>query len=158
MSDSVRPHRWQPTRLPGPWHSPGKNTGVGCHFFLQCMEVKSESEVAQSRPTFRDPMDCSLPGSSAHGIFQARVLEWVTKSCQTLITLWTIAWQALLSVGFLRQECWNGLPYSSPWDLPDPRIKLHLLHCRQPPALQTSYLPLSHREDQFLPYINANQT
>ena len=153
MSDSVRPHRRQPTRLPRSWDSPGKNTGVGCHFFLQrifptqgsnpcllhwqedslplchlrspeyallllqlshvsrvrlcdpidgsppgspvpgilpgkntgvgchsllqCMKVKSESEVAQLYPTLSDPMDCNLPGSSAHGIFQARVLEWV---------------------------------------------------------------------------------
>ena len=76
MSDSVRPHRQQPTRLPRPWDSPGKNTGVGCHFLLQYMKVKSESEVAQSCPTLSDPMDCSLPGSSVHGIFQARVLEW----------------------------------------------------------------------------------
>ena len=76
MSDSVRPHRWQPTRLPHPWDSPGKNTGVGCHFLLQCMKVKSESEVAQSCLTLSDPMDCSPPGSSIHGIFQARVLEW----------------------------------------------------------------------------------
>ena len=76
VSDSVRPHRWQPTRLPRPWDSPGKNTEVGCHFLLQCMKVKSESEVAQSCPTLSDPMDCSLPGSSVHGIFQARVLEW----------------------------------------------------------------------------------
>ena len=75
MSDSVQPHRWQPTRLPCLWDSPGKNTGVGCHFLLQCMKVKSESEVAQSCPTLSDPMDCSSPGSSAHGIFQARVLE-----------------------------------------------------------------------------------
>ena len=59
-----------------PWDSPGKNTGVGCHFLLQCMKVKSESDVAQSCPTLSDPMDCSLPGSSVHGIFQARVLEW----------------------------------------------------------------------------------
>ena len=60
-----------------PWDSPGKNTGVGCHFLLQCMKaLKSESEVAQSCPTLRDPMDCSPPGTSAHGIFQARVLEW----------------------------------------------------------------------------------
>ena len=66
-----------PTRLPRPWDSPGKNTGVGCHFLLQCMKVKSESEVAQSCPTLSDPMDCSLPGSSVHGIFQARVLEWL---------------------------------------------------------------------------------
>ena len=76
MSDSVRPHRQQPTRLPRPWDSPGKNTGVGCHFLLQYMKVKSESEVAQSCPTLSETMDCSLPGSSAHGIFQARVLEW----------------------------------------------------------------------------------
>ena len=76
MSDSVRPHRQQPIRLPRPWDSPGKNTGVGCHFLLQCMKVKSESEVAQSYPTPSDPMDCSLPGSSVHGIFQAKVLEW----------------------------------------------------------------------------------
>ena len=70
-------HRWQPTRLPRPWDSPGKNTGVVYHFLLQCMKVKSESEVAQSCLTPSDPMDCSLPGSSIHGIFQARVLEWV---------------------------------------------------------------------------------
>ena len=72
----MRPHRQQPTRFPCPWDSPGKNTGVGCHFLLQCIKVKSESEVAQSCPTLRDPMDCSPPGFSAHGIFQARVLEW----------------------------------------------------------------------------------
>jgi len=76
MSDSVRPHRWQPTRLPRPWDSPGKNTGVGCHVILQCMKVKSESEVAQSCPTLSDRMDYSPPGSSIHGTFQARVLEW----------------------------------------------------------------------------------
>ena len=75
MSDSVRPRRRQPTRLPRPWGSPGKNTGVGCHFLLQCMKVKRASEVAQSCLTLSDPMDCSLPGSSVHGIFQARVLE-----------------------------------------------------------------------------------
>ena len=77
MSDCVQPHRRQPTRLPHPWDSPGKNTGVGCHFLLQCMKVKSESEVAQLCPTLSDPKDCSLPGSSAHGIFQARVLSRV---------------------------------------------------------------------------------
>ena len=76
MSNSVRPHRRQPTRLPRTWDSPGKNSGVGCHFLVQCRKVKSESEVAQSCPTLSDPMDCSLPGSSIHGIFQARVLEW----------------------------------------------------------------------------------
>jgi len=76
VSDSVQPHRRKPTRLPCPWDSPGKNTGVGCHYLLQCVKVKSEREVAQSCPTLRDPMDCSLSGSSVHGIFQARVLEW----------------------------------------------------------------------------------
>ena len=76
MSDSVRPHRPQPTRLPCPWDSPDKNTGVGCRFLLQCMKVRSENEVTQSCLTLRNPMDCSLPGSSVHGIFQARVLEW----------------------------------------------------------------------------------
>ena len=77
MSNSVRPHRRQPTRLHHPWDSPSKNTGVGCHFLLQCMKVKSKSEVTQSCPTLHDPMDCSLSGSSIHGMFQARVLEWV---------------------------------------------------------------------------------
>ena len=77
VSNSVRPHRRQPTRLLHPWDSPGKNTGVGCHFLLQCMKVKSESEVAQSCPTLCHPIDSSLPGSSVHGIFQARGLEWV---------------------------------------------------------------------------------
>ena len=76
MSDSVQPHRRQPTRLSPPQDSPGKNSGVDYHFLLQCMKVKSESEVAQSCPTLSDPMDCSPPGSSVHGIFQARVLEW----------------------------------------------------------------------------------
>ena len=88
MSDSVRSHRWQPTRLPRPWDSPSKNTGVGCHFLLQCMKVESESEVAQLCLTPSDPMDCSLPGSSIHGIFQARVLEWGARystSCASVV-------------------------------------------------------------------------
>ena len=76
MSDSVQPHRWQPTRLPCPWDSPGEDTGVGCHFLFQNMKVKSYSEFTQSCTTLSDPMDCSLPGSSVHGIFQARALEW----------------------------------------------------------------------------------
>ena len=88
----MRPHGLQPTRLPRPWDSPGKNNGVGCHFLLQCMKVKGESEVTQPCPTLSDRMDCSLPGSSAHGIFQATVLKWgaiafslsVAQSCPTL--------------------------------------------------------------------------
>ena len=76
VSNSMRPHGRQPTRLCHPWDSPGKNTGVGCHFLLQCMKVKSQSEVTESCPTLSNPIDCSPPGSSIHGIFQARVLEW----------------------------------------------------------------------------------
>ena len=76
MSDSLQPHRRQPIRLHCPWDSPGKNTGVGCPFLPQCMKLKGESEVIQLRPTLSDPMDCSLPGSSIHEIFQARILEW----------------------------------------------------------------------------------
>ena len=72
----MQPHRRQLTRLPHPWDSPGKNTGVGCHFPLQCVKVKSESEVAQLCPTLSNPMDCSPPGPSVRGIFQVRVLEW----------------------------------------------------------------------------------
>ena len=86
MSDSVRLHRRQPTRLPCPWDSPGKNSGVGCHFLLRCMKVKSESEVVQPCPTLSDHMDCSLPGSSTHGIFQARVLEWVANAFLKVLT------------------------------------------------------------------------
>ena len=90
MSDSVWPHRWQLTRLPRPWDSPGKNTGVGCHFLLQCMKVKSEGEVAQSCPTLSDSMDCNLPGSSVHGIFQARVLEWGAIAFSEQLNYWEL--------------------------------------------------------------------
>ena len=90
VSDSVRPQRQQPTRLPRPWDSPGKNTGVGCHFLLQCMKVKSEREVVESYPTPSDPMDCSLPGSSAHGICQARVPEWVAIAFSTRSWQWCL--------------------------------------------------------------------
>ena len=87
VSDSVQPRRRQPTRLPRPWDSPGKNTGVGCHFLLQCMPEKSESEITQWCPTLSDPMDCSLPGSPIHGIFQARVLKWGATAFSKSITL-----------------------------------------------------------------------
>ena len=121
MSDSVRPHRWQPTRLPHPWDSPGKNTEVACHFLLQCMKVKSESEVAQSCPTLSNPMDYSLPGPSIHD-FQARVLEWgaiaSSVSCFSRVQLCgtpeMAAHQAPPSLGFSRQEHWSGLPFPSP--------------------------------------------
>ena len=99
----MRPHRRQPTRLPHPWDSPGKNTGVGCHFLLQCMTVKSESEVAQSCPTLRDPMDCSLPCSSVPGIFQARVLEWGEPSprdnqCISLMEMFILSYANVLCI------------------------------------------------------------
>ena len=87
MSDSVRPHKQQPTRLHRPWDSPGKNTAVGCNFLLHCVKVKSESEVAQSCQTLPDPMDHSLPGSSIHGILQARVLEWGAIAFSDLLQL-----------------------------------------------------------------------
>ena len=105
---SVRPHRRQPTRLPRPWDSPGKNTGVGCHFLLQCMKVKSESEVAQLCPTLSDAMDCSPPGSSIHGIFQARVLEWVAIAFSQIH-----AWESLspiLAQLNLKAQDWRMLP------------------------------------------------
>ena len=103
MSDSVRPHRQQPTRLRHPWDSPGKNTGVGCHFLLQCMKVKSESEVAQLCPTLHDPMDCSPPGSSIHWVFQARVLEW--GAIAHLFALSEILYKKNLTVQFVVFFC-----------------------------------------------------
>ena len=111
MSDSVRPHRRQPIRLLHPWDSPGKNTGVDCHFLLQCMKVKSESEVAQSCLTLRDPMDCSLPGSSIHGSFQARVLEWgASKQCRYVHYLYPSGWNYRL--GSMTDYCSNCYQFS----------------------------------------------
>ena len=124
MSDSVRPHRGQPTRLPRPWDSPGKNTGVGCHFLLQCTKVKSESEVTQSGPTPSDPMDCSLPGSSVHGNFQARVLEWVAISFSTQV-------KQLTSKDYLSSNADGGLVAKSyltlcnPIDCSPPGCSVH---------------------------------
>ena len=125
MSNSVRPHRQQPTRLPRPWDFPGKNTGVGCHFLLQWMKVKSESEVTQSCLTPSNPMDCSLPGSSVHGIFQARRLEWVAIAVSDISLYYLLKFlQVLLlntALNFLlklvskysqlinRQAFWNSL-------------------------------------------------
>ena len=131
VSDSVRPHRRQPTRVPHPWDSPGKNMEVGCHFLLQCMKMKSESEVAQLCMTLGDTMDCSPPGSSAHGIFQARVLEWgaiafsncsnaaataakLLQSCLALCNAIDGSPPGSPSLGFSTQEHWSGLPFPSP--------------------------------------------
>ena len=125
---TLQPHGLQPTRLLHPWDSPGKNTGVGCHFLLQCMKVKSEREVPQSCLTLSDPMDCSLPGSSVHGIFQATVLEWGAIAFMILVPLkfatpGTVAHQAPLSMGFSRQQYWSGLPCPTSGDLPNPGIE-----------------------------------
>ena len=110
MSNFVRSHRWQPTRLPCPWDSPGKNTGVGCHFLLQCMKVKSESEVIQSCLTLSNPMDCSLPGSIIHGIFQARVLEWgamaFSRKSLSRVQLFLTPW-AIQSMKLSRPVYWT---------------------------------------------------
>ena len=126
----MRPHRRKPTRLPRPWESPGKNTGVGCHFLLQCMKVKSESEVAQSCPSLSNPTDCSLPGSSIHGIFQARVLEWVPLPSPTLCHYrivkrsngrWTRGHSFQLAVVICNRESWarslNSPKWPSLWHL-----------------------------------------
>ena len=132
MSDSVRPHRRQPTRLRRPQDSPGKNTGVGCNFLLQCMKVKGEGEAAQSCLTLSDPMDCSLPGSSVHGIFQAEVLEWGA-----------IAFKAHMSCAVsVRAACSlnNFLPYSLfPALFHYPQfISIHLDHLRLMPFSHTT--------------------
>ena len=116
MTDSVRPHRRKPTRLLCPWDTLGKNTGVGCHFLLQCIKVKSESggkksesEVAQSCPTLSSPMDCSLPGSSIHGIFQARVMEWGAIAFSRGSSQPTDRTQ----VSYIHTECMSMLAYPS---------------------------------------------
>ena len=134
MSDSVRPHRRQPTRLPRPWDSPGNNTGVGCHFLLQCMKVKSENEVAQLCPTLSDRMDCptrllcpwDFPGKSTgvgcHCLLWRYLLAFSNcgKKVKSLsrvwlfATPWTEAYQVPPSMGFSRQEHWSGLPFPSP--------------------------------------------
>ena len=132
---SVRPQRRQPTRLHCPWDSSGKNIGVGCHFLLQCMKVESESEVTQPCLTLRDPMDCSPPGSSIHGILQARVLEWgaiafsagpALSALQTSVPGSSLNAQAVFVPEFLFFSLTNlpvpwGAPF--PWILHLPRLK-----------------------------------
>ena len=115
----MRPHKRQPTRLPRPWDSPGKNTGVGCHFLLQCMKLKSESEVAQSCSTLSDPMDCSPPGSSVHGILQARVLEWgaIAASDKPFLLLLLLLSRFYMSDS-VRPQRWQPTRFPHPWDSP----------------------------------------
>ena len=114
-SNSVRPKRQQPTRLHCPWDSPGKNTGVGCHFLLQWMKVKSESEVAQSCPTLWDPMDCSLPGSSVDGICQEEY------------------WSGVLELHSVCRQIWKTQQWPQDWKRSNPKERqcqrmLKLLH------------------------------
>ena len=120
MSDSVQPHRQQPIRFPRPWDSPGKNTGVGCHFLRQYMKVKNESEVTQSCPTLCNPMDCSLPGSSVHEIFQARVLEWGAITSTRMIKFQntdnTKCWQGCGATETLIHCWWEGKMAQLVWE------------------------------------------
>ena len=150
MSDSVQPQRQQPPRLPCPWDSPGKNTGVGCHFLLQCMKMKSESEDTQSCPTLSDPMDCSLPGSSIHGIFQARVLEWGAiafsgRSCYSLRIFFSnspITMQPLTTAQMISPYCWHSKGYEK----------------RQFLLLSSTYSLGGHGHNIRLTYINETIT
>ena len=126
MSNSVRPDRRQPARLPHPWDSLGKNTGVSCHFLLQCMKVKSQSEVTQSCPTLRDPMDCSLPGSSVHGIFQARVLEWGAIALSNIMAQYSGISVSIDSTSMQQVLSFNH-SWLNPW-MQNPQI-LTILNC-----------------------------
>ena len=145
MSDSVRPHRRQPARLCHPWDSPGKNTGAGCHFLLQCMKVKGENEVAQSWLTLSEPMDCSLPGSSVHGIFQARVLEWVAivfsegcLECAVFLTCWRHRTKFAIFVFIPRlRSIWGQNPWPTRAD-DEPQHELRV----RVPANQSEAFPL----------------
>ena len=160
MSDSVWPHRRQPARLPRPWDSLGKNTGVGCHFLLQCVKVKSESEVTQSCPTLSDPMDCSPPGSPGPGILQARVLGWGTPFCEgeyfcctgkeaksVLLRRWGQLVQSRLEFGHCASKCcarltsaFLGVEVNKSQDTPSWRSHTKLLvvliiQCQKPTEL-----------------------
>ena len=137
MSDSVWPHRRQPTRLRHPWDSSGKNNGVGCHFLLQCMKVKSEREVTQSCLTLSDPMGYSLPGSAIHGIFQVRVLEGVPlPSPNRIIHIdnylkingLNTPTKRLRLTSLWKRACMQfNLPYHSAW--PPPQLYVIILYC-----------------------------
>ena len=139
MSDSVPPHGWQPTRLPCPWDSPGKNTGVGCHFRLQCMKVKHESEVTQSCPTLGDPTDCSPPGSSIHRIFQARVLEWVHRR-ELLLVYFHPPRSALLLLGDHCHFCRWRLPLCQDFTRKCNRDNFGRIQLRHPPSWQRCWV------------------
>ena len=141
----MRPHRRQPTRLPRPWDSPGKNTGVGCHFLLQCVKVKSESEVAQVCPTLRDPMDCSPPGSSVHGIFQAGALEWGA----TAFSIVFFMTAALLIISSTRHNLSSLPDFANVF--PEPFFYLYFCLCRLEDSLQIPPPPPSF--SPFTPWV-----
>ena len=119
MSDSVRPHRRQPTRLPHPWDSPGKNTGVGCHFLLQCMKVKSESEAAQSCPTCSDPMDCSYQALPSMGF--SRQEYWSGLPSPSPIGLWGLSLMTLWP--------WVKPCYWGQWQKGKGQVQVHVHLC-----------------------------
>ena len=139
----MRSHRRQPIRLPRPWDSPGKNTGVVCHCLLQCRKVKSESDVTQSCPTLSNPMDCSLPGSSIHGVFQARVLEWVPLPKAKKPT-WCVSSERVTTVGN-----WDSVSLGTLWKATEktclrhdsPRVKKSKILIPQLPSLSDEAWP-----------------
>jgi len=149
MSDSVRPHRRQPTRILRPWDSPGKNTGVGCHFLLQCIKMKSESEVAQSCPTLSDPTDCTLPGSCVHGILQARVLEWGAIAFSNICTINSLLFSQSVSHSVVSDSLQpHGLQHARlPCPSPTPGLAQTHVH-RVSDAIQPSH-PLSSPSPAF---------
>ena len=142
MSNSVWPHRPQPTRLCHPWDSPGKNTGVGCHFLLQCMKMISESEATQSCRTLHDTMDCSLPGSSIYGIFQARVLEWGSIAFSIIPCSICQSVQSLSRVSLRPHESQHARP---PCPSPTPGVHSDSRPSSQwcHPAISSSVIPFS---------------
>ena len=127
MSDSVRPHRRQPTRLPRPWDSPGKNTGVGCPFLLQCMKVKSESEVAQSCPTLSDPMDCSPPGPPSMGFSRQEYWSGVPLPSPSPIVVSHFQCVGVLACSFHCIHFSLHAQTAPSWNTPDPGL-CRLLH------------------------------
>ena len=129
MSDSVRPHGQQPTRLPRPWDSPGKDTEVGCHFLLQCMKVKSENEATQSCPTLSNCMDYSPLGPSVHGIFQARILEWVAIAFSNLAVAYST------KHNFIQFQQYNEIEITMQFRISLKGPKSHLLSLKVPACL-----------------------
>ena len=153
----MRPQRRQPTRLRRPWDSPGNNTGVGCHFLLHCRKVKSESEVTESRPTLSDPMDCSLPGSSVHGIFQARVLEWgaiafspqTAKPHQTALQIECVSRACAPLKSITDSSAWHPGPPQGSHSLPF-QLLLHLGPPPPPPIPHNPPTPAMYTRDRTL--------